>query len=689
MQILPGNCRQFWRVTPEGSSLFARSSNASYERGRKESRRRQDPPKLRFRLQAGPAKTCINRVTFLSVLFLFLSLNAWAEVSIETSVSRSRLAIGEELSYEIIVLNAEGNISNPMIGSINGFNSYSQGRSQEISIVNGRSSSRSIFSYVLIANSVGKKTIGPFEILIAGKRFKIASVDVEVVPDNGMSQAPSTVVSSQMPGAIAAPPSRALPGPMAVSNQDIFVRAWLDKDEVFVNEPAMLTYTIYTRLSATYKGFEKEPVTTGFWVEDFPPERTVQKTEQILNGSRYVVADVRKMALFPTQAGVFTIDPGILSAMVEVREQDDFDSFFSYNIFGRRGPRFPSSFVSQVYNKSIPAQPIQLTVKALPELDKPSDFSGAVGQYRIESSIDKKEVEAGTPVTLRVRISGQGNINILQTPAVPKLEDFKIYDSSSSVNISKERLVVEGEKITETVLVPKKAATVIIPALGFSYFDPISQNYKELKTNSHTLVVKPSTEQETEPVSVNAPIEPVAQEDVAMVGKDIRYIKMTDDGRVAGKPLYQNSLYWMFDGTLFLLFLIFAILFGRQSDPLQDLRGLRLRRSHHMARKKLKKATRLLKKGSDEAFYTEISRAVHGYFADKLNIPDQSVNVESIEEGLADPDDAREVLSQIRTFFDEAASGRFSTMEKSEDEKKDLYKMADEIITAFEKVKLK
>src|SRR5438034_241967 len=84
-----------------------------------------------------------------------------------------------------------------------------------------------------------------------------------------------------------------------------------------INKPVMPTYTLYTRMNATYKGFEKEPETTGFWVEDFPPEKTIRRTEQILNGSRYVIADVRKLALFPTQIGVYTVDPGTLSAAVE------------------------------------------------------------------------------------------------------------------------------------------------------------------------------------------------------------------------------------------------------------------------------------------------------------------------------------------------------------------------------------
>ena len=346
---------------------------------------------------------------------------AFAEVSIETSVSRSRLAVGEELTLDIIITNAQGGISRPTITSIDGFSSYSQGRSQEISIINGRTTSRNIFSYVLIANATGKKTIGPFEVDISGRNYKIAPVQVEVVPDTGYYPgSPSPSSSGQ--GPVYSPPSRALPSG-DVSNQDIFVKAWLDKDEVYVNEPAVLTYTIYTRLSATYKGFDKEPVTTGFWVEDFPPEKTMKKTEQFFNGRRYVAADVRKAALFPTQAGVFTVDTGVISSTVEVRQQDDFDSFFSGNVFGRRGSAYPSFITTQIFQKTINPDKVVLTVKALPEQGRPASFSGAVGDYRIENSIDKKEVEEGNPVTHRVRIIGQCNINTLQTPSPSKLKN--------------------------------------------------------------------------------------------------------------------------------------------------------------------------------------------------------------------------------------------------------------------------
>lgn len=621
-------------------------------------------------------------MTILSILFFAAS--ALAEVSIETSVSRSRLAVGDELTLDIIISNANGPISQPKLPPIDGFSSYSQGHSQAISITNGRSSSQSIYSYVLIANSIGKKTIGPFEVEIGGKVYKVAAVEVEVTSDNPSQGFSQNTAFSQSP--VVAPPPRAMPGD-GISNQDIFVKTWLDKDEAFMNEPVMLTYTIYTRLSATYKGFEKEPVTTGFWVEDFPPDKTIRKTEQIFNGSRYVVADVRKMALFPTEPGVFTIDPGTVGTTVEVRNDDNFNSFFSYNIFGRRGPYAQSPFFSQILTKVIPTEKVTVVAKALPETGKPANFSGAAGDYQIESSIDRREVEAGSPITYKVRIFGEGNINTLQTPSIPKIENFKVYDSSSSVNISKNRLVVEGEKVTETVLVPKKAGIYTIPALEFSYFDYKAKAYRTIKTSAHRLDVKPGAEPEEAPASPG--VQPVDQEEVWITGKDIRYIKTFEDPRAtAARPLYKNPIYWMINFLFLAVSFVLLFLASTRANTLRDRKGSRARGSHRIAKARLKKASHLMKREKSEAFFSELSRAIYGYFADKLDVSVQSVSLELIERSL--PQDAPpEIFNQIRVLLDELSMGRFSRLEKGDEEIKRIYDMADQVITRFEKVKLR
>ncbi len=615
----------------------------------------------------------------MTLLFLLSSFSpAFAEISIETSVSRSRLNVGDDLNLDIIISGAAGNIAKPVFPSLEGFSSYSRGHSQEITIINGKTTTRSVFSYVLIANAAGRKVIGPFEVVISGKPYIVAAVEVEVVQGGASSYSIPTS------GPVVAPPPRAMPS-SGVTNQDIFVKAWLDKDEVYVNEPAMLTYTIYTRLTSTYKGFEKEPVTTGFWVEDFPPEKTIKRTEQIFNGSRYVVADIRKLALFPTQTGVFTIEPGTIATTVEVRDPQDFDSFFSVNVFGRRGPYTTSTY--HVFSKMIPTDPITLTVNALPEAGKPADFSGAVGDFKMEGSLDKSQVETGTPVTHRLRISGQGNINTLQTPAFPAIVGFKIYDSSSSANISKNRLIVEGEKITETVLVPRVAGTYTIPELAFSYFDPRSRTYKELKTQTHTLVVKPGLEAD-EPPAPEAAVESVEKEEVIVVGKDIRYLKEKNGGALSFDGLHRNPLYWVLNGILVLASFSIMLFSKRRESLLQDLRAARFRRSGRVARMKLKKAAKLLRQDKRDEFYAEIDRAVRGYFADKLNLAGQLVTAEAVEEAVS-LDAAVEMKGEAKTLFDDLAAGRFARAEKSQEDMKNVYDRAERVINLFEKVKWK
>ncbi len=619
---------------------------------------------------------------------LFVSAACWllgaapclrAEVAIETSLSRSRVAIGEELTLDFIITNAAGRIAKPRFLALDGFTSYSQGHSQELSIINGRSSSKSIFSYVLIANSVGRKTIGPFEVEIEGKTYKIASVDVEVTPFGGASPTQQPFSFAQQ-GPVSAPNARSLPQG-GVPDHDIFVKVWLDKDEVYVNEPATLTYTLYTRLSATYKGFEKEPVLTGFWSEDFPPEKTIKRTEQMFEEARYVVADVRKISIFPTEAGVFTIDPGVLSAVVEVRGQEDFDRFFSSNIFGRRP--FPSPFNAQLVQKSISADKVALTVKALPEENKPASFRGTVGDYRIETSVDKTSVQQGDPVTFRVKITGRGNINTLEMPSLPPLEDFKTYDSSTATNISKDRLIVEGEKVAETVIVPKKAGTFTLPSLSFAYFDPKTGAYKEEKTPPQVITVKPGAVEEEEPASASG-VPPADKEEVAVLGKDIRFIKTTDTA--PAEPIYYRMpLYWVINALLLVAGLFFMAL-SKGKNPLAFAAGSsRAKGSHRVARARLKSASARMRKGDRDGFYAETSKALYGYFGDRLGVPTQSVTLETIR--LHAGEAGASAVIEAGKLFDDLSLGRFARVEHGPEEMKEIYGRAERVITAFEKVR--
>lgn len=351
-------------------------------------------------------------------------------------------------------------------------------------------------------------------------------------------------------------------------------------------------------------------------------------------------------------------------------------------------------YTVQVVPKVLRADSVKIIAKALPETGKPAGFTGAVGRYEIESSIDKNRVEAGDPVTFRVRIKGQGNINTVQTPKLPKMDDFKVYDSSSSANILKERLLVEGEKVTETVIVPRKPGTYEIPPISFTYFAPESASYVTVKSEAHRLEVTGTAPSEpSSSLAGNSASETIFgvedKEDADLAARDIRYIKVLDNGNhVPEKDIYRQPLYWALNGVLLLLAAAGAFLSRRRTQVSTDAKGSRLRRSHSVARAKLKAAAHLMKQGKNEPFYAELSRAVTGYFADKFNLPVHGVTLERLEE-LANEHVTAEQMNKIRRLFEEMSMGRFSTAQKGSEDMKDLYEHADDVITAFEKVKLR
>ena len=114
-------------------------------------------------------------------------------------------------------------------------------------------------------------------------------------------------------------------------DDNIFVRAWVDKTSVYPNEQVLLTYALYTRYDTRYEGFEKEAQLSGFWMEEFPMEREIEKETVRMNGKRYVKAEIKKVALFPTSPAEYTIDPGTMKASIrqEPQQSSVFDEFFN------------------------------------------------------------------------------------------------------------------------------------------------------------------------------------------------------------------------------------------------------------------------------------------------------------------------------------------------------------------------
>ncbi|HTY58231.1 MAG TPA: BatD family protein, partial [Bacteroidota bacterium] len=390
-----------------------------------------------------------------------------------------------------------------------------------------------------------------------------------------------------------------------------------------------------------------------FWGEDLETPKVTQGTVETVNGKQFRVYVLRRMALFPTQPGNLEIGPMEENTVVEVRDRrvaDPFDSFFR-DPFGRQ--------IKYV----IKSEPIKIKVDPLPP-DPPADFKGAVGQFAMSTTVDKKTTRTNEPVDLKVTVSGTGNIKLIESPAVDLPADFEQYTPKISDNINRTGDRMSGSKTFEYLLIPRYPGVKVIKPVTFSYYDPGKREYVKLRSPQIDLNVEQGT----------APVAPLisggSQEDVRLLSQDIRFIKLGEGDLVRrGDHLHLSGV--------FIAMMLFplacaggAFVYARQRKAVMlDQAGYRNRRAIKVARKGLKQAEYLLReKGASGApagnqrlrFYGEISKALWKYLGDKLGIPQSAFSIEGAVAELGARSVAPALTTSLKALLETCDLARFA-----------------------------
>ncbi|MDP2911279.1 MAG: BatD family protein, partial [Candidatus Omnitrophota bacterium] len=411
------------------------------------------------------------------------------------------------------------------------------------------------------------------------------------------------------------------------------------------------------------------PSTTGFWLEDMPPQKKYYK---VIDGTRYLVTEI-KTALFATGPGEFTIGQARLEASVE-----DINRSFSNNPFDD-----PFSMFKRGKPVTLTTDPIKVEIETLPEQNKPLGFKGDVGNFDIFVSADKNMVEENQPVSLKIKIKGKGNIKTVSSPVIPDIPDAKFYESGSSENISKDNYIVQGEKVFEKVIIPKKEGNIAVGQIEYDYFDPVLKDYVRKKLDPVTISVSKSKE---DPAEKTISIPGVAKEDVELLKRDIAYIKMISSNfGPRNNFLYKNKVFLLIN-ILPLFILVFLYLYELRRARLRtDVGYARSLRAKSSAAKRLKAARKIMDKNTVKEFYTEIYKAVIEYIADKLNIPHPSITKDLLEAKLLEIKTGREVTEKVKALFDACDMARFASAGFTKDDMHKTLKEAEDIIAGLER----
>lgn len=592
------------------------------------------------------------------ILVLFPALLYSQDVEFTAEASPSVVRVGEQFNL-IFTSNKEfEEFEMPDIQDFQLLGGPARGHSQSVSSVNGKITTTSSYQYTYYLRAVkeGKFTIPPAIAEIRNKTYKSNTVAVEVVKSSTQSAAQGKGTSKDRTAQSSEP-----------GEDDLFVRLVLDKRDAYIGEKIMATFKVYTKINLA--GIDpnfKGPDFTGFFTEliETPQPRNLQREN--VDGDLYYTALIRRMVIIPQKSGEIVIEPFDIDVAVrkEVRRRvadPFFDDFF-----------FPD--VQDVPVK-LTSKPVRVNIKPLPP-NAPASFKGAVGNFILKSSLNKLSTTVNDPLTLKVTISGEGNLKLINEVAVNVPYDFERFDPVINTRSDNG---YSGTKTFEYMIMPKVPGNFTLPPVEFAYFDTDARRYETLRSEAYDITVSKG-----ESDTMLAMVPGVNKEDVRLLNTDIRFIK-TKSTRlnyinrfIASSPWYQ-SLYAlalvMFAGALALRKKII-----RENA---DIVGLRFRKADKFARRRLKKSENLLRQGNDSAFFEELLGAIWGYLSHKLGIQVSSLSKDTAVEALSNRMVNGELVEQLFRITDICEMARYG-YGSAETDKQKLYHDAVKVITSLQ-----
>ncbi len=575
------------------------------------------------------------------------------DINISVTLDRDSIGMDEQATLQVVVSGTVQNLPEPQMPTLPMFEAYSQGRSSNISIMNGRVSSSVTYRYILLPKKPGTYPIDQIALVYQNHRYKGNAVELTVL-NKGNTASQNLEQQAQSTNG---------------QGKDYFMEAVVDTKNPYVNQQVTLTIKFF--IAVQYYGSPElqEPATTGFWAEVLGNKAPYY---QKINNRTYKVIE-RKYALFPTQTGELTIGRAAITTTVAARNKGYNDP---YNVFG--------DFFGRGQDVTVRTSPITLNVRSLPLQGKPDNFTGTIGDFSIAASSDKNTVEVNQPVTVSIKIYGTGNVKSVAEPVIPELDDFRVYKASSNENVSKNNDLIGGTKEFEEVFIPKRPGQLEIPAVTFNYFDPRKSRYVQLSTQPIRLqATKPEGYVSTPDVPYGGPDQTIGSE-----AKDIRFIKESiGNTSDVGQIILFSPVYIILNGIPLALLAATVFVRKRKEKMSTNIGYARSRTASRAARKRLAKAKSMAREEQGGAFYAEIYQTVTSFIADKLNISPYGLTSDKIRELLQERAADTTLIERITDLLHQCDFARFAPASITQDNISQSLLMAEEIMVAMEGIR--
>ena len=600
------------------------------------------------------------------IFLLFTILAAWqvkAADKVRFVAEAADVVVSGDQVRLVFTVNSQ-DIKDFRAPSIKGFDVLmgpSRSQQSSIQIINGKrtSSSSTAFTYILLAGNPGTYTIPAASVEVNGEKVFSNAISIKVLPQD------QTSGNSGNNGGGSASSSRSQAAGSRISANDLFITATASKTTVHEQEAILLTYKVYTVVNLRQL-YGKMPDLKGFHTQEveLPQQKTF--TLEHYKGRNYNTTVWSQYVLFPQQTGKLEIPSITFDGVVaqQTISDDPFDAFFN-----------GGGYVE--VKKKITTPKVVINVQPLPA--KPAGFSGAVGEFKLASSINATDVKTNDAVTIKLTLSGTGNMKLIGTPEVKFPQDFEIYDPKVTDDYKLTNSGLTGTKTFEYLAIPRHAGNFTIPAVEFTYFDLKSNSYKTLKTEAYNLKVAKGQGNADQVIS-----DFTNKESVKMLGKDIRFIKLGDSSlRPKGDFFFGTVGYYLCYLIPLLLFVVFAVIYRQKALENANVAKVKTKKANKVATRRMKLAGKLLAENKKNEFYDEVLKALWGYISDKLSIPVSQLSKDNIEAELTNYGVQEALIAEFIGVLNECEYARYAPGNENEAMDK-VYSASVEVISKME-----
>lgn len=577
------------------------------------------------------------------IFLLFTILAAWqvkAADKVRFVAEAADVVVSGDQVRLVFTVNSQ-DIKDFRAPSIKGFDVLmgpSRSQQSSIQIINGKrtSNSSTAFTYILLAGNPGTYTIPAASVEVNGEKVFSNAISIKVLPQD------QTSGNSGNNGGGSASSSRSQAAGSRISANDLFITATASKTTVHEQEAILLTYKVYTVVNLRQL-YGKMPDLKGFHTQEveLPQQKTF--TLEHYKGRNYNTTVWSQYVLFPQQTGKLEIPSITFDGVVaqQTISDDPFDAFFN-----------GGGYVE--VKKKITTPKVVINVQPLPA--KPAGFSGAVGEFKLASSINATDVKTNDAVTIKLTLSGTGNMKLIGTPEVKFPQDFEIYDPKVTDDYKLTNSGLTGTKTFEYLAIPRHAGNFTIPAIEFTYFDLKSNSYKTLKTEAYNLKVAKGQGNADQVIS-----DFTNKESVKMLGKDIRFIKLGDSSlRPKGDFFFGTVGYYLCYLIPLLLFVVFAVIYRQKALENANVAKVKTKKANKVATRRMKLAGKLLAENKKNEFYDEVLKALWGYISDKLSIPVSQLSKDNIEAELTNYGVQEALIAEFIGVLNECEYARYA-----------------------------